>query len=339
MSGTTPPPPPWSVIIVNFDSGDLLRRCVDSVVTAAGTGAEIIIVDNASRDESTEGAALGRPGVRVIRNPVNVGFPAAVNQGLAAAAGERVLLLNPDAEIPPPLFTIAAAALEPAGPFALLTFAQEQDTELRASTGPLMSAREIVGQVVLRRRGSAKVGPPLEIAGETFRPVIDGYLSGYCLASARRRLRDLDGLDPRLFWAEDVDLSARALALGATLGVCTSTTVQHRRSYSKRSNPGLVTFFQLTSKIGYARRHAPRSVPAVVLAVGGVAAFRWGWFSLASRRDADARDKARAYRAVLRHVRTRGWRRAEGWDPAGVEGLRAQGRSTVDVPRGQPTGG
>jgi hypothetical protein len=322
------------VIVVNFDGGELLRRCVDSVFAAIQDPAEIIIVDNASSDGSAAGAARDREGVHILRNATNVGFPKAVNQGLAEAAGERVLLLNPDAEIPAGLFRAAAKGLEPTGPFALLTFAQQEDPECRASTGPLMSTGEIVGQLLLRRRGRARIDPPVVIAGESFCPVRDGYLSGYCLAATRGRLQALGGLDPRLFWAEDVDLSARARAAGATLAVCTSTAVIHERSYSRRRNAALVTFFQLTSKIGYARRHSPRHAPLIVLVVAGTAGLRWVWLTLAGRHDPAARDKARAYRAVLRHVRTRAWRRPEGWDPAVVEALRTSGAAAVDTPEG-----
>ena len=99
-----------SVIIVNWNSGDLLRRCVASIVAAAPTIAyDIIVVDNASSDRSVAGlrcdaaaAVLIRDGrVRLIENAANRGFGAANNQAFQLSRSEFVLLLNPDTLIVP----------------------------------------------------------------------------------------------------------------------------------------------------------------------------------------------------------------------------------------------
>ncbi|MBN1179166.1 MAG: glycosyltransferase family 2 protein [Anaerolineae bacterium] len=90
-----------SVVIVNWNVRDLLRRCLDSVTRSWGTaaGIEVIIVDNASADGSVQMVAADFPYVRLIANADNRGFPAANNQGIAIAQGRYVLLLNPDTEV------------------------------------------------------------------------------------------------------------------------------------------------------------------------------------------------------------------------------------------------
>lgn len=89
-----------SVVIVNWNVRDLLRRCLTSVVgSAPGTSADIIVVDNASTDGSVEMLRAEFPQATLILNDHNRGFPAAINQGLAAAQGRYVLLLNPDTEV------------------------------------------------------------------------------------------------------------------------------------------------------------------------------------------------------------------------------------------------
>jgi GT2 family glycosyltransferase len=89
-----------SVVIVNWNRKDLLRACLASLAAQRDVSFETIVVDNGSGDGSAE-MAEGEFGVRVIRNRENRGFCAANNQGIAAARGEFIALLNNDAEAEP----------------------------------------------------------------------------------------------------------------------------------------------------------------------------------------------------------------------------------------------
>ncbi len=86
-----------SIIIVNYNSGSDLERCLASIAEAAiAVAYEVIVVDNQSKDGS-ERAALGRDAtVTLCRNPRNLGFAGGVNSGAARAAGRYLLVLNPD---------------------------------------------------------------------------------------------------------------------------------------------------------------------------------------------------------------------------------------------------
>src|SRR6185436_8357803 len=79
------------IVIVTFNSAAEIGACLDA---ALPTGAEIVVVDNASHD-STIGE-VARRGVRLIANSRNQGFAAAVNQGFAVLDSSYILLLNPD---------------------------------------------------------------------------------------------------------------------------------------------------------------------------------------------------------------------------------------------------
>lgn len=83
-----------STIIVNYNAGSLLRKCVDSLL-ACPLDIEIIVVDNASSDASLE-RLQDLSQVCVIRNPANVGFAAACNIGVQASSAPFLLFLNPD---------------------------------------------------------------------------------------------------------------------------------------------------------------------------------------------------------------------------------------------------
>lgn len=91
-----------SVVIVNWNVCSLLRRCLHSILSSnqhRATGIEVIVVDNASTDGSVEMVLAEFPGVHLITNADNRGFPVANNQGIAVARGRYVLLLNPDTEV------------------------------------------------------------------------------------------------------------------------------------------------------------------------------------------------------------------------------------------------
>jgi len=86
-----------SVIIVNYNVSQFLQLCLDSVLDAIkNIEAEIIVVDNASIDDSCAVVRERYPNVRLIANTENVGFSKANNQGVKEAKGDYICILNPD---------------------------------------------------------------------------------------------------------------------------------------------------------------------------------------------------------------------------------------------------
>jgi GT2 family glycosyltransferase len=115
-----------SVVLVTWNSAQYLRRCLEGLRQQSHRAVELIAIDNASSDESI---ALVEPHAKtLIRNDTNRGFSAAVNQGIAAANGSYVLLLNPDCFLRPEYIERLVAVLN-ASP------------EVGAATGLLMRAR------------------------------------------------------------------------------------------------------------------------------------------------------------------------------------------------------
>jgi len=89
-----------AVVIVNYNAGEFLERCVASVFEGAGGLAlDVVVVDNASRDGSALAAKAEQPRMRLIENATNRGLSAAWNQGAAETDAPWILFLNPDAEI------------------------------------------------------------------------------------------------------------------------------------------------------------------------------------------------------------------------------------------------
>jgi len=102
-----------SVIIPVWNGADLLPGCLDAVRQQAGDELrEIICVDNASKDASAALIAERYPEVRLLRQPVNLGFAGGVNAGIDAARGDVLVLLNQDCIAQPGWLTALGRALE-----------------------------------------------------------------------------------------------------------------------------------------------------------------------------------------------------------------------------------
>lgn len=86
-----------SIIIVNWNTKDLLRDCLDSIYKETkNINFETFVVDNASQDKSAQMVRKNFPQVRLIQNQKNVGFSCANNQAVKLAKGKYILVLNSD---------------------------------------------------------------------------------------------------------------------------------------------------------------------------------------------------------------------------------------------------
>jgi GT2 family glycosyltransferase len=88
-----------SIVIVNFNSGNLLRKCLTSLFSQTIKDWEIIIIDNESNDDSLSNICYIEK-LFVIKNPINRGFAAGQNQGISYSSGKYILALNFDIILP-----------------------------------------------------------------------------------------------------------------------------------------------------------------------------------------------------------------------------------------------
>jgi N-acetylglucosaminyl-diphospho-decaprenol L-rhamnosyltransferase len=96
-----PARPPLSVVIPTQDTCELTLRCLEALYGSPIAGMEVILVDDASGDDTAEAALARHPSLIVLRNETPQGFSRAANRGLERAAGEILLLLNSDTEVEP----------------------------------------------------------------------------------------------------------------------------------------------------------------------------------------------------------------------------------------------
>jgi len=221
-----------SVIYVSYRSG---REILDSLDSLAASGTrrplEIIVVDNASGDDSV--ALLStRPGIRLIENRENLGLSRAVNQGLRAAGGEFLLVLNPDILVKPGSLDALADFLE-AHPQAGMAGSKllNEDGSLQHSCRSFYT----LWTIILRRtplgrlfRNSKAIRHHLmlDFDHESSRRV--DWILGACMMTRRRALADVGGMDERFFlYFEDVDWCYRMAARGWEVWYAPDSVMTH----------------------------------------------------------------------------------------------------------------
>jgi len=105
--------PRLSVLLVNWNTADLLESCLESLAGDLRSGrCEVIVVDNGSSDDSAARVAARHPEVQLIRNERNLGFTRATNQAWAAAKADFALMLNSDTVVPEGTLARCLAFLE-----------------------------------------------------------------------------------------------------------------------------------------------------------------------------------------------------------------------------------
>lgn len=243
-----------SILIVNWNGRDLLSACVKSVYeTVRHLVYEVIVVDNASTDGSSDMVREQFPAVQLVQNDQNLGFACANNQAIRASQGRYVLLLNSDT-------IVRQGALE-----AMVHFA---DRHPKAG---------VVGCKLLNADGSLQPSwaqfPTLwsEVTGRNFRrryrtPEIDGeaaylvdWVGGACLL-ARREAVDRVGLLDEDFWmySEETDWCFRFVREGWLVYYLPEASIVHLGGGSSRkaSERTLIQLYE--SKLRFFFKHRGR---------------------------------------------------------------------------------
>lgn len=104
--------PDLSVIIVNFNGGELLRSCLSALFAQKGVSFEAFLVDNGSHDNSAERARDCFPDLTVLENAANPGYAVANNQAISDSRGRYILLLNPDVVLEPDALATAVQLMD-----------------------------------------------------------------------------------------------------------------------------------------------------------------------------------------------------------------------------------
>jgi GT2 family glycosyltransferase len=254
------------VVIVNWNTGDELRSCLESLASANRIGfrvGRVVVVDNASTDGSCEQLDVADLPLAIIRNVENRGFAAACNQGAAGTNAKYLLFLNPDTRL------FSDSLSQP------IDFMERKENgnvgicgiKLVDSHGrPMISCARFptpmtfVAQVTgLSQLWPRMFRPQLLSADECAATRdVDQIIGAFYLV--RRALFDLlRGFDERFFvYFEEVDFALRARLNGYRSVFLAAVEAQHRGGLSSNQVRSIRLFYSLRSRLAYGFKHYSR---------------------------------------------------------------------------------
>lgn len=278
-------PPRTSVIVPNWNGLRYLRPCLDSLARQSYRDAEVIVVDNASRDGSAAALEREYPWVRVVALSENRGYAGGCNAGMAAARGEVLVLLNNDTEAEPDWLGALVSALD-----------EHPDAGLAASRIMLYDRRDTLHSAgdLYRADGTAdsrgvwqQYGPPYDQTA---------YVFGACggaMAVRRAVIQQVGPFDESLFmYCEDIDLNWRAQRAGWRCIYTPASVVYHHLSAT--GGGPLASYHVGRNTLRVLARHYPAKL------------FRRRWRSIVAAQSRVAWDALKSWRGAAARARLRG---------------------------------
>ncbi len=262
------------IVIVNYNTRELLQRCLETVFASQGLTFRVCVVDNASTDDSAALVARAFPQVLLLENEENLGYPAANNQGLRALGFEQsgdavpryALLLNPDTEVPSDGLARMVAFMDDhpqvgvAGPKLVQPNGSLDLACRRSFPSPEVSFYRVTGLAHLfpksRRFGRYNL-TYLDPDQET---EVDSVVGAY-MQVRREAIQRVGLLDDSFFmYGEDLDWAYRIKAAGWKVYYTPAVTVLHvKRAASRHSARAQVEFWR-AMEIFY-RKHYEAETP------------------------------------------------------------------------------
>jgi len=257
-----------SVIIVNWNTRDLLCQCIDSLTqTLKKVDTEVFVVDNGSIDGSAAAVREKFPWVRLIENPVNWGFAKANNQALSLSKGRYFLLVNPDTQVKDQaierMLSFMSAHLEAGLVGAQLLNADGSKQNSIANFPSL--ATELLNKSLLRWLFPEKFpGKETDYAG----PVEVDSVIGACMLVRREAVDQVGLLDEGYFlFLEETDWCYRIKKAGWKIYHIPQAAVLHFQGKSAEAEKGKARIEYYRSRYRYFKKNRG-SFQSSVLSIG-----------------------------------------------------------------------
>jgi N-acetylglucosaminyl-diphospho-decaprenol L-rhamnosyltransferase len=258
-----------SVVVVTYRSASVIAQCLSATRQAASDDSmELIIVDNASGDDTVAVARTAAPAAKIIEQERNVGFAAGCAVGASVARGGWLLFLNPDTVIAPDAVKalLGCAASHPSAGIIGGRFVDENgNADLTSWWGKLslwsatcfaLGLNSLLADIPFFNPEAPRPWiSPNEVRAV---PVV----SGAFMLVRRDQWREIGGFDPAFFmYGEDADFCLRAAKAGCQPIVTAAAVCRHVGGKSSSSAQKLVLLF--TGKCTLVRRHFPRGLRGV----------------------------------------------------------------------------
>lgn len=278
-----------SVIVVSYQSGPTLARCLAALRAQTFTDFEILLVDNASTDGAPQAAVAADPTIRFLEPGANLGFAAGNNLAARQAGGRWLVLLNPDAYARPDWLEALVAGTRRHPEVHCFTSLQMVADEpgLMDGAGDVMTSAGIPFRGGYRRRR-----PDALPEGEVF------SACGAATLIDRELFLGLGGFDERFFcYCEDVDLGYRLRLAGEPTLLLPAAVVEHVGSASTGVRSDFSVFHGSRNRLWTFLKNTPGpllwlTLPLHVAVTAGLLLLHW--------RRGDAGPAWRGVRAALK---------------------------------------
>lgn len=241
-----------SIIIVSYNTADLIGNCLNSVFAASNIIREVFVVDNASTDGSSDFIKDNFPSVHLVANTKNIGFAAANNQVLPQCKGKYIFFLNPDTEVVSDTFSEAISFM---------------DANLRVG---LAGTKTVNPDGTLQWSVSYKYPGQKYTTNELFDlPGNIACVLGASMIGRSELIKKIGGFDEDFFlYGEDQDLCLRIRKLGHEISYIDSATVVHHGGQSeKNSLPSQVWEKKIRAEYIFYRKHyLPKTIKRISMA-------------------------------------------------------------------------
>jgi len=212
--------PTLSIIIVSYNTANLIGNCLKSIFEASNITREVFVVDNASTDGSSDFIKDNFPSVHLAVNTENVGFAAANNQVLPQCKGKYIFFLNPDTEIMSDTFSEAISFM---------------DANTRIG---------LAGTKIINPDGTLQWSVSYKYPGQRYTasevsdlPGKIACVLGASIIARSELIKKIEGFDEDFFlYGEDQDLCLRIRKMGHVIGYIDSATVIHLGGQSEKDS-------------------------------------------------------------------------------------------------------
>lgn len=213
-----------SIIILNYNAGDLLLNCVESVIKSTYKNIEIIVVDNISQDNSHNRCKEKFKDIHLIENHENFGYCEGNNIGIRNARGDFIIILNPDTIVEEKwIENLLDAHNQNGDGLYQPKILSLDDKKILQSTGNML---QIFGFGFAREKGEYDKNIHHKIEKI-------GYASGTCLFASSEVFKKIGLFDSFIFlYHDDLDLGWRAAQIGIKSYFVPKSIIYHAESYS-----------------------------------------------------------------------------------------------------------